>query len=363
MNSNNRHPWRGPLGLLAAAALITASTGARASLEPTPDPCAFRSQASCDAPGFVSKPSIEWRNVVNAREGQQLAARLDKVLAVAMQAPQYSGPRGISLHTSYLAGRAPMGAVKHHPVIVELSMLAKFVKIEDKGARQDKATGRWIGVGEGPALRMRFNDLGWFLSSTPVEYKDSQQFFQEPQKRGEVGGFPVYNADGKEVVLIHKRDVLPWRPFSVERYLQYRISEHEKTNATFAPMLPTLEGKEKAEIEKYNGIRSAEIQIMKDELARLTPEQRQAGACRAAKVKRGQVIDLDYNCGKGSTAFVEPNPDIFSPSAPKNSLQVLAVSSTWGVLPQDDRLPNLLGRVMRAALQDTDLKALQALLD
>ena len=347
-----------------AAALAAATTlPAQAALEAVPDPCAFRSSASCEAPGLVAKPAVSWRGAINPAEGRQLAARLDKMLALALQAPQYAGPRGISFHPTYMADRPPSQAAKHHPVIVELSLLAKFVKIEDKGARQDKATGRWIGVGEGPALRMRFNDLGWFMSATPVDYENPQQFFQAPIQRGEVHGFPVYGADGKEVVLIHKRGLLPWRPFSVERYLQYRMGEHEKANATFAAMLPTLAGKEKAEIEKHNGVRSAEIALMKAQLERMTPAERQAGACTAEKLKRGDVIGLDFNCAKGSRALVEPNPDIFVPGAPKTSLQVLAVSTTWGVLPQDDRVPNLLGRVMRAALQDTDLKALQEMLD
>jgi len=57
------------------------------------------------------------------------------------------------------------------------------------------------------------------------------------------------------------------------------------------------------------------------------------------------------------------NQDIFPRAAAKGSQRFLTLTTTWGVLPKDDRMPNALGRVMRASLQNMDLKALQAMLD
>ncbi|MGH8808965.1 MAG: hypothetical protein ACREX0_13915, partial [Noviherbaspirillum sp.] len=52
------------------------------------DPCAGRSQASCNALGLIEKPFISWRNIFSATEGQQVNTRRTKALDVIFQAPQ-----------------------------------------------------------------------------------------------------------------------------------------------------------------------------------------------------------------------------------------------------------------------------------
>ncbi|HYO74110.1 MAG TPA: hypothetical protein VEU33_49370 [Archangium sp.] len=72
---------------------------------------------------------------------------------------------------------------------------------------------------------------------------------------------------------------------------------------------------------------------------------------------------MDLTCAPGSTPLMVANQDIFTRPAPKSSLQLRTPTTTWGVLPKHDRMPNVLGRVLRASLQQMDLKALQAMLD
>ena len=79
--------------------------------------------------------------------------------------------------------------------------------------------------------------------------------------------------------------------------------------------------------------------------------------------KRDNPTGLDLTCAPGSSPLVVVNQDVFTRPAAKGSLQFLTLTTTWGVLPKDDRMPNALGRVVRAAVQDMDLKALQAMLD
>lgn len=351
------------LGLFIAVAFTAQAPASHAAQELDTNPCAGRSVASCNAPGMTGKPLVAWRNAFTAAEGQEAGKRLSKMLDVVLQAPQLREPRGMSLHPSMVASLPPANAVKHHPALIEATVLTKMITVEDKRAKQDKATGAWMGTGEGPMLRMRFNDLGAFLSATPVDYATPAQYFYEPARIDEVGGFPVYRVDGKEVLLIHKRETLPWRPYSVERYVQARIAEEEKTHAVFARQPASASASEQAHVDRANAERRARIDAMKAQLSQLAPEQREAGACEAGRRRRGDALGLDLACGSGSMRLVEPNPDIFIRTAPRNSLQVLAISTTWGVLDKNDRMPNALGRTMRAALQDIDLKALQAMLD
>lgn len=349
--------------LLAAAATFCLGTAAWAGSPPALDPCQGRSQASCQAPGLVAKPVLTVKKgVFSAAEAQQVTSRATKMLEVALRAPQLQ-PKGISLTPDISVEGPPPHAAKHHPALVRVSVLAQHIVLEDKRSVQDKKTGAWKGTGEGPALRLHLNDLGVFLSNDTLDLSKPAQFFSAPRKVGEVQGFPVYGVGGNEVLLISKRDTLPWRPFPVESYFQMLIAQEQETQAVFQKQRSSATGAEKAELDKVLAERQAAIDALKGELAQLSPAQRQAGACLSAKRKRNNPTGLDLTCAPASDPLMVINQDVFNRSAPKGSLQLLTITTTWGVLPKEDRLPILLGRVVRASLQDMDLKALQEMLD
>lgn len=350
------------LRLLAAATFYLGS--AAWAGEPPLDPCLGRSQASCQAPGWVGKPVITVnKGVFSAAEAQQVTTRVTKMLEVVLRAPRLHEPKGMSLSSDILVEAPPPHAAKHHPALVRASVLAQDVVLENKRSVQDKKTGTWKGTGEGPALRLHLNDLGAFLSNDTLDLSKPAQFFSAPRKVGEVQGFPVYGVGGKEVLLLSKRDTLPWRPFPVESYFQMLIAQEQETQAVFQKQRSSATGAEKAELDKVLAERQATIDALKGELAQLSPAQRQAGACLSAKRKRNNPTGLDLTCAPAADPLMVVNQDVFTRSAPKGSLQLLTISSTWGVLPKDDRMPNILGRIVRASLQDMDLEALQAMLD
>ncbi|HZH13875.1 MAG TPA: hypothetical protein VE057_05890 [Archangium sp.] len=349
---------------LLATATFCLGTAAWAGSPPDTDPCAGRSQASCQALGMVSKPNITLaRGAFSAAEGQQLTRQTTKLMEVVLRTPQFNPPRGMSLHPVIKVEGPPAHAAKHHPALVRTLLLAKPIELENKGSVQDKKTGAWKGVGEGPTLDIHVNDLGVFLGSETLDLSNPAQLFSAPQKMGEVQGFPVYNVGGKEVLLLSKRDALPWRPFPVESYIQLLISQNQETLALFQKQLSSATGAGKAELEKSNAKNQATLDALNQALAPLSPAQRQAGACLSAKRKRDNPTGLDLTCAPGSSPLVVVNQDVFTRPAAKGSLQFLTLTTTWGVLPKDDRMPNALGRVVRAAVQDMDLKALQAMLD
>lgn len=352
-----------PLRLLAATAAFCLAPAAWAG-NPTTDFCAGRSQASCQAPGLVEKPRITLsKGVLGAAEGKQLITRVEKMLEVALRAPPLHEPRGMSLHPAISVGAPPDHAAKHHPVLVRTTVLALPIHLEDKQSVQDKKTGAWKGTGEGPLLHLHFNDLGAFLSNATLDLSNPDEFLNAPQKVAEVRGFPVYAVGGKEVLLISKRDALPWQPFPVERYFQLRISETKKGLAEAQEELASADEATKPYLEKANAERRALLGALEKELSQLSPAQRQAGACQSARFQRGRATDLDFTCAPGSTPLAVLNQDVFTRSAPKGSLQFLTLTTTWGVIPKDDRMPNAVGQAVRAALQNMDLKALQAMLD
>jgi hypothetical protein len=350
------------LRLLAAATfcLVPAAWAGQSDT----DPCVGSTPASCQARGVVEKPHLDLsRKALSTAEGQQVGARVTKMLEVALKAPRLREPRGMSLHPSILVMDPPPHAAKHHPARVDASVLALPITVEDKRSVQDKKTGAWKGIGEGPELKLSFNDLGVFLSQTPLDFAKTEQFFSEPLKVGEVQGFPVYDSGSTEVVLIRKGDALPWRSLPVERYLQFHIAQEEKTLAVFQKQLSALQGAARAQVEKVNAERQARIDTWKKELAGLSPAQRQAGTCQRTQRKRGDLTGLELSCGPGTIRLVEANQELFNGTGSKGSLRLLAISTTWGVLPKEDRIPGVLGRILRASVQDMDLKTLQAMLD
>lgn len=352
------------LRLLAAAATFCLGATAWAGNPPEPDPCLGRSQASCQAPGWVGPPVITVRKgALDKAAAQQVTGRVTKMLEVVLRAPRLHQPRGMSLSSDILVEAPPPHAAKHHPALVNASVLARDIVLENKRSVQDKKTGTWKGTGEGPSLRLHLNDLGVFLSNDPLDLSKPTQFFSEPRKVGEVQGFPVYGVGNNEVLLLSKRDTLPWRPFSVESYFQMLIAQEQETQAVFQKQLASATGSEKAELDKVLAERQATIDALKQELAQLSPAQRQAGACLSAKRKRNNPTGLDLTCPPAATPLMVVNQDVFSREAPKGSLQLLAITTTWGIIPKDDRMPNILGQIVRASLQDMDLKALQAMLD
>ncbi|AKJ06538.1 hypothetical protein ATI61_105476 [Archangium gephyra] len=352
------------LRLLAAAAALCLGPVAWAGAPSNTDPCAGRSQASCNALGVVEKPSLQpARGGLGAAERQQLTGRATKMLEVVLQAPQFHPPKGMSLHPTITVEGPPAHAAKHHPAMVRTTLLAKLIDVENKRAAQDKKTGAWKGTGEGPILRLHVNDLGVFLSNDTLDLSKPAQFFSAPKKTGEVQGFPVYDVGGKEVLLLSKGDALPWKAFSVESYIQMLLSQEQETQALIRDQLASATGAEKKQLEKTNAEQQATLDALKQQLAQLSPAQRQAGACQSSSNTRDNPSGLDFTCGASSNPLMVANQDIFPRTAAKGSQRFLTLTTTWGVLPKDDRMPNALGRVMRASLQDMDLKALQAMLD
>jgi hypothetical protein len=354
------------LRLLATAAAFSLIPAAWAGPQPGADDCAGRSQASCTATGLVEKPKMTLsKGVLGAAEGQQVSARVTKLLDVVLQAPPFREPRGMSIHPSMAVSAPPDHAAKHHPAVVRGFVLALPINVENKRSVQDKKTGAWKGTGEGPTMKLHVNDLGVFLVSDPLDLSRPGQYFSEPRKVGEVQGFPVYDTGGKEVLLISKRDALPWRPFPVESYLKGLIAQEKESLAVFEQQLPTAPAAAKAQLEKALVEPRARVATLEKELAQLSPAQRQAGACQSTRgASRSNLTGLDLTCAPASsTPLVMANQDVFPRSAPKGSFQLLTLTTTWGVLPKDDGVPNPLGRAMRTALQQMDLKALQALLD
>lgn len=350
------------LRLLAATAVFSLTPTAWAST-PVVDPCAGRTEASCRAPGLVEPPRITWsKGSVSAADGQKVGARVAKMLEVVQKAPLLA-PKGMSLHPAVSVEGPPDHAAKHHPLVTQGTLLLLPIKLEDKRSVPDKKTGAWKGTGEGPMLRLHLNDLGVFLRGERLDFSKPEQFFPEPRQVGAVQGFPVYDMGDREVLLIRKGDALPWRPFPVEDFYQHLIAREEATLALFQKQLAALKGPAVEEVEKANATRRTRIDSLKQQLSQMPPAQRQAAACQSGRHQKGSLTGLDLECAPGSTRLVRANQDFFSPSAPKGSLQLLAVTTTWGVLHKEDRLPNTLGRVLRAALQEADLKSLQGLLD
>lgn len=350
------------LRLLAATAVFSLVPTAWATL-PRVDPCAGRDDASCRAPGLVEAPRITWsKGSVSAADGQKVGARVAKMLEVIQKAPLLA-PKGMSLHPAVSVEGPPENAAKHHPLLTQGTLLLLPIDLKDKRSVQDKKTGTWKGTGEGPMLRLHLNDLGVFLRGERLDFTRPGQFFPEPRQVGVLQGFPVYDMGDREVLLIRKGDALPWRPFPVEEYFQHLIAHEEATLALFQKQMAAITGPAAAEVQKANAERQGRIDSLKQQLAQLTPTQRQAGACQSMKRQKGSLTGLDLECAPGSTRVVRANQGFFNPSAPKASLQLLAVTTTWGVLPKEDRLPNTLGRVLRAALEEVELKALQGQLD
>ena len=202
------------------------------------------------------------------------------------------------------------------------------------------------------------NNLGHVFAHLPVLYSDSAGFLlPEPQRDGERQGIPAYLNNGHVVAVLSRNPAPLWLPVSRERYLQAAISALDSLiNSTEGqPVKRVLieEGrswadpaKEKLWVEKsrtLGGVRESadklaeQMRRLQDELAALTPEQRQQQArIETASSAEGESPALLPLGSSGGVGVVTPNFEFFNRKLPADAVQLVTLQWKFNGAPVFD---------------------------
>lgn len=217
------------------------------------------------------------------------------------------------------------------------------------------------------------NNLGIVFSSLPVLNRDNEGFLlPEPQRDGERQGIPVYRNNGRVVAVLTRSNNPLWFPVSRERYLQASITKlaRETGQTVTAEVAEKKVGKGKkgkkvvVEPDETTPVKrgmpiiieegrswidpasqqewversrtlssdmSKPLEIMKErllalqqELASLTPEQRQQQArVDIATLSSGESPDLLPPDSGSGVGVVTPNFDFFNRQLPVDAVQLV----------------------------------------
>jgi len=218
------------------------------------------------------------------------------------------------------------------------------------------------------------NNLGLVFSSLPVLNRDSEGFLlPEPQRDGERQGIPVYKNSGRVVAALTRSNTPLWLPVSRERYLQAAIAklgkdlgqpvaseisekkakkgnkgkkgEEPGETAPVKRGMPIIieEGRSWVDpatqqewVEKSRTLSSdmtKPLEIMREqqrklqeELATLTPEQRQQQArVDISSLSSGEIPSLLPPDSSSGVAVVTPNFDFFDRKLPLDAVQLVTI--------------------------------------
>lgn len=316
---------------MAAAGLLAAAASARAEQDPE----------SARAPGRVGAASVHLRDSrIPQAQAQAMAAEVDGLLARLLATPALADPRGFAISRQVILVPPRTGMPDWHPTAAEAMLLARSVAIN--GGSQADASGAWSGVGEGPTLQLTVNDLG-ALYVWPEEGEDDRpKFFELTNAPDERDGFPVLHFRSRDHVVISRSGRRPYRHVSQQEVLERGIGDSRKIvdelGDNAAPrLLDTLRG-------------------MEAELAALSPARRAEPACQDGS-RRGGVLTA---CTKvGAHFVVAVDPEYFDPARPRTAIQLVTISA-----PSEGAQGHpTLSPVLRDALRQLDLRAIQAMLD
>ncbi len=316
---------------MAAVGLLAAAASARAEQDPE----------SARAPGRVGPASIELRDSrVPQAQARAMAAEVDGLLGRLLATPALADPHGFAISRKVILVPPRPGMPDWHPSAAEAMLLARSISVHG-GSRAD-ASGAWSGVGEGPTLQLTVNDLG-ALYVWPEEGEDDRpKFFELTNAPDERDGFPVLHFRSRDHVVIARPGRRPYRHVTKQEVLEREIGDYRKIvddlGGNAAPRLLETLGRLEAE------------------LAALSPAGRAEPACQDGSRRQGLFTD----CAKvGAHFVVAVDPDYFDPARPRTAIQLITISA-----PSEGAQGHpTLSPLLREAMEQLDLRAIQALLD
>lgn len=318
-----RAPWFRPV--LALVVLLAAGVAP-----------AQQDAASAQAPGRVFPPTTDVvGKVVSPAEATTMNRKVGAILDTLLQTPALAQPRGFSIRQHIRLYTPPPGMPKHHPAVAKAQVLLQRINLQDKATVVDKATGTSGGVGEGPTVHLHANDQTAQFANPMDRDAQGNNYYELPVTPRTLHGFPLLKVRTREVIVIAKAGRQPFAHVTKQRYLEGRI----------------------AEARKQAGASGGKLQQLEDELASLSPEEKGSPACRSSRRKRGTSFVPCQD--SGAQYIVTLHPDYFDKALPKTALQLLTIS----VAPQGSRLDKLLEPVLRSAVEQLDLAALQRSLE
>lgn len=297
------------------------------------------------ATGALMPLSINQRSSLSAPHLAALQADLDGVLERLRQTPALRGRQGFALNQSltFYDQDGPAGAKGF--------LLVR--RIDPAQSQRDPRSGHWQGIGEGPGITVQFNDVSAFFGY-PAGQDAAGDYFQIPVHPRRLQGFPVVEVNGGDVVVIAKPGRKPFVHISRQRYLEgLMASDREQIERLQGMLADTHDAAGRAEVERYLPKWRAELEQKQAMLAAMSATERAAPMCQSGQSLR----QLFGDCNAPHAVYlVTANPAYFDPALPRHQPQLLTIDVVGKAFFND----HLLGRLVRQAVAQLDLKALHA---
>jgi hypothetical protein len=147
------------------------------------------------------------------------------------------------------------------------------------------------------------------------------RFYVEPERAGEVGGFPVYRRyGGDDILILNGGSRPPWVPVTREEFVRASLRKWQK-DAADSPPADTITPKVVANHEAALAAMSAEERRMP---ARYLAYDPMVPMLAPVGSRQGQ-------------ALVKANPEWYDPALPRTAFQLISLRFQYGGDPHFDR--------------------------
>lgn len=363
------------------AGLVMLLLCANPAVAETTGPFGTREQ-SANAPGEVLPLAISDRNITpDARsDADRLAAKLNALFGVVNQAPVLRQPKGFSVEpTLYTAVDDNRNT---GPLAGGLSLYFRPVYLDWTDTRLDSRTRRYFTPHPTDGISFLVNQPERLLGE--VLGRDAEgEFHTAPELVARGNNWYEHRSHKYHLLVHHDNGRMPYRPVTVERYLNHLIAEARQRVEEDASQRaewndyaagnsagPSQEellaeirqteqdliagGMSRAEVEamlqplreslaEYQPVTvdTSEIaglvaegestnreylRALEAEFAALSPEQRKGPACQyLGEPDKTPMSGLDVHCGDPRGMIVELNPAFFDTKRPRSEVQLLMI--------------------------------------
>lgn len=265
----------------------------------------------------------------------------------------------------------PMGVDRRLSGRVEFAYHPRFARVKDKPylpvsgyfilnafEHYSRRDGGVDVSGEGPTIMIYLNGpIGLGDRFPIVEALDDADpaeagVYLEPEKKGEVQGFPIYNG-----LIVMTRSQKPlWVPVSRERVLRAMIREAEQSEAEEQKVIAKAPPQQRERMLQYRsemreGLARkgpARLWVLPGERARMLKEELESLGAKGdedAYVNRQECLVPERKTASclveagttGATRLVIPNPDFYDRTLPKSAIQRIAIRDYFAYKKEVER--------------------------
>jgi hypothetical protein len=275
-----------------------------------------------------------------------------RLVELLLAQPAAKPPIGVSLWVDAKAGSPVRSGVLDHPNWpVPTICYVHFNGIFDRNGKAE-----W-GSDSPVEMSVFVNDPeGCGFAVYDMKDTRGRTILYEPNKVGEIQGFPLYRDEhGTEILILSRGHTPPWVSLTREEFIKLSVRSMEEDLAGEGEYGKDPSNAYRVRLERHKAV-----------LAAMSPAERRAPAMYLRN-ENAYEPDLAPPGAAGSWPLVVANPQWFDPALPRSAFQFIAAVFEYGAgFDPDDPKPDDAGSIESVRLSDmkrtADWKAVAALL-